>query len=257
METKPQVSFIIVNYNSRRFLRDCISSVKKNSASLSCEIIIANNDSDVLNFPEAKILSLKNNLGFGAGCNAGAKIAQGEILCFLNPDTEILASIKKIINYFSTDKRIGVIGPKLITQENKTQYWCAGVETNLWNILRNNLGFPKSKKIWNSQESVECDWVSGAALFIKKSVFREVQGFDEDFFVYYEDEDLCKRVKEKRYKIIYFPEFTVRHFGGKSFENKKNQKESYYKSQDYYFKKHFGKISTNLLKLIRGLALIK
>jgi len=236
-----RISFIIVNYKSYSFLKNCLNSIHKNSGDLSYEIIIVNNDDVALDFPGIETVNLKKNIGFGAGCNAGAKIAQGEILCFLNPDTEILDNIKKIINYFGTDNNMGVIGPKLITRKNKTQQWCAGAETNLWNILRNNLGFPRSKKIWNSQKPVECSWVSGAALFIKKNIFNEARGFDENFFMYYEDEDLCKRVREKGYKIIYFPEFTVRHLCGKSFNSRIKQKKYFYTSMIYYFKKHFWK----------------
>lgn len=257
METKPQISFIIVNYNSRKLLDNCISSIRSNASSFFYEIIIANNDSAVLSVPESKVINLKNNRGYGAGCNAGVKIAQGEILCFLNPDTEISKDIKDIIRYFNTDKKTGIIGPKLITLENKTQQWCAGTETSLWNTLRNNLGFSKSKNIWTSQKPTKCAWVSGACLFILKELFSALDGFDENFFMYFEDEDLCKRVRENGHKVIYFPEFTVRHLGGKSFGEKKEQKKLFYESQDYYFKKHFGKIKHNLLKLIRRLVLIK
>lgn len=257
-----KISFIIVNYKSQQFIPACLSSIKNSCRDVDFEIIIANNDNAVSDFPEVKIVNLEKNRGFGAGCNAGAKIAQGEILCFLNPDTKILENIDKIINCFNnyhsresgnpvnksvsesrikcgmTFENIGIIGPRLITQDGQTQNWCAGCETNLWNLIRNNLSFPKSKKIWTSQKTVECDWVSGAALFIKKELFDRLNGFDEKFFMYFEDEDLCKRARILGYKVIYFPKFSVRHFGGKSFTGKFKQKKLYYSSLIQYLSKN-------------------
>ncbi|MFH0969722.1 MAG: glycosyltransferase family 2 protein [Patescibacteria group bacterium] len=238
MEERTKISFIIVNYNSKKFLGNCISSIRRNTISFPYEIIIVNNDSTALDFPETKIINLNNNLGFGTGCNAGAKIAQGEILCFLNPDTEILDNIKKILEYFNINNKLGIIGPKLITQENKTQHWCAGYEPSLLDLIKNNLGLYGSKKIWESERAIEADWISGACLFIKKDIFQKIGGFDKKFFMYYEDVDLCKRVREKGYKVIYFPEFKVKHLSGRSFNSKIKQKKYLYISLIYYFKKH-------------------
>jgi hypothetical protein len=94
-------------------------------------------------------------------------------------------------------------------------------------------------------------------MFIRKELFEKLKGFDENFFMYFEDVDLCRRVRNLGYKILYYPEFIIKHFGGKSFDSKKEQQELYYKSQDYYFQKHFGKIKVNLLKLIRMIVIIK
>lgn len=252
MEIK--ISFIIVNYKSRELLEKCISSIKRTALSFSHETIIVSNDGEVFNFPEIKTINLENNLGFGVGCNAGAKIAQGEILCFLNPDIEIISNdFQKIISEFENDPKLGIIGPKLVTENNKVQEWGAGKEINFFDIIGNNLGFKRSRKIWTSEKRVECAWVSGACLFIKKNLFERLNGFDEKFFLYFEDIDLCKRIKKFGYKIIYFPKFVIKHFGGRSFENKKYQKKYYYSSQDYYFQKHFGKIHYFLLKITRRL----
>ena len=254
MERKPQISFIIVNYNSKDYLEKCLASVFNNTQNISKEIIVVNSCDDILTHSEdIKIITALENKGFGYACNVGAKAAQGETLCFLNPDTEIVSDyFEKIISEFEKDSAIGIIGPKLVDENNNIQEWCAGKEVNLSDILLNNIGLKRSKKIWESNESVECAWVSGACLFIKKELFEKLKGFDENFFLYFEDIDLCQRARNLGYKIIYNPKFTVKHFGGKSFEDKKKQKKLYYESQDYYFEKHFGKIATNLLKLIRS-----
>ena len=238
MEQTTEISFIIVNHKNEKFIPQCLSTLAKNCEGINFEIIVVNNDNSNSSFPSAKIINLEKNLGYGHACNAGVKIATGETLCFLNPDTEILSDIKDIVGYFDSQENIGIIGPKLITEKNEVQWWCAGVEMNLWNIVKNKLGFIESKKIWNSPKTIECDWVSGACLFIHKNIFEELNGFDEKFFMYFEDMDLCRAREEKGYKIIYFPAWNVKHLGGKSFDNRLKQKKLYYSSLIHYFKKN-------------------
>ena len=280
METKTQLSFIIVNYKNSAYLDRCLASIFENVATEK-EIIIVNNCSEYSKiFENVKILNISENKGFGNACNIGAKEAQGGILCFLNPDTEIISNdFEKILNCFNarhscesrnlhnrntTDSRnrrflvkpemteeIGIIGPKLVDENDNVQEWIAGREITLSDIILNNLGLKRSRKIWESEKGVECAWVSGASMFIRKELFDSLNGFDENFFMYFEDVDLCQRARKLGYKILYYPEFIVRHFGGKSFENKKEQKKYYYSSQDYYFKKHFGKIKAKILKTLR------
>lgn len=253
MENKPEISFIIVNYKDNPYLNGCLASIFKNAATINKEIIIVNNCSKYSDTLEnIKILEISENKGFGNACNIGAREAQGDILCFLNSDTEIVSSdFEKIVSEFNDNPKIGIIGPKLIGNDNIVQEWSAGREINLSDIILNNSGIKRSKKVWESKEKIKCDWVSGACMLIKKDLFNRLNGFDEKFFLYFEDVDLCKRAGDLNYKILYFPEFTIKHFGGKSFENKKEQKKYYYSSQDYYFQKHFGKMKPVILKLLR------
>lgn len=238
METELKISFITVNFKGEKYISDCFSSIRKNCPDLNFEIILVNNGDSRPSIENVKIVNLEKNLGFGNACNEGAKIATGEILCFLNLDTEILENVKRVVDLFDDNREIGIIGPKLITPEDETQKWCAGFETSLWNLIRNKLGCPRSKKIWESEKAIKCDWVSGACLFIRKNIFQDLGGFDEKFFMYFEDMDLCKRVRNLDYKVLYFPDFHVKHLGGKSFDSKFSQKKLYYSSLIRYFKKH-------------------
>lgn len=255
MESKQKISFIIINYKDSPYLDKCIASIFKNATNFPREIIIVNNLSKYFNISQnVKILEISENKGFGNACNIGAREAQGKIFCFLNPDTEMISNdFEKIISEFEKDKKIGIIGPKLINENNNIQEWCVGVERNFWDIAKNNFGLKSSQKIWKSEKKTECAWVSGASMFIRKDLFEKLGGFDEKFFLYFEDTDLCKRARNLNYKILYFPKFTVKHFGGRSFDSIKEQKKHYYSSQDYYFEKHFGKITANLVKLISRL----
>ncbi len=260
MQNSKKLSVIIVNFRSEHYLHKCLASVYNALAFIDPEIIIVNNDPEAgleeiaKIFPQAKIISHQKNSGFGAASNLGAQNAQGEYLFFLNPDTEISGDLSgNPQNFFKelSDERTGIVAPRLLDGNGKTQEWSVGAEVGLWDIIRNNLGFPKSKKIWESSEKIDVDWASGAALLIKKDLFGRAGGFDEKFFMYFEDMDLCRRVRQKNKRIVYFPDFKVKHFCGGSATGKKEQKESFYRSQDYFFEKHLGKTQTVFLKILR------
>jgi GT2 family glycosyltransferase len=235
------ISFIIVNYQSDNYLAQCISSIKEKILDIDYEVIVVNNSNLKIELPsEVKALNMGKNVGYGSGCNAGAKLAQGEILCLLNPDTEIISkNVFNIIEKFDEDKNIGAIGTRLVTPEGKTQPWCAGKDFDIWQLFKNNLGWIDSKKIWESEKEILADWVSGAALFVKKEVFGKIGGFEEKFFMYAEDMDLCKRVRIAGYKILYCPQFNILHKGGKSRDNLFSQKMQFFKSTLLYLIKWF------------------
>ncbi|HLN19368.1 MAG TPA: glycosyltransferase family 2 protein [Patescibacteria group bacterium] len=251
------ISIIIVNYQSKKRLDGCLTSIFGNILSkISGEVILVNNDSNetleeyINRFNNLRILNNRENAGFSRACNQGAGIAQGEILLFLNPDTEILSdNIEDVLKILKTNNSI--VGARLIDSQNKTHRWSAGRKINLYDLLRNNLQIPRSKKIWNSKNSISADWVSGTSLFIKKKDFEKLNGFDENFFMYFEDIDLCRRAKKGGLKIIYYPTFSIFHFGGESYGDKFEQKDNYFASQEYYFKKHCGPLQTMLLKILR------
>ncbi len=239
-----RLSFVIVNYYSEKYLVQCISSIKEKVLSVDYEIIIVNNDTASLtsflirkeSLKELNIQIIDNgkNIGFGAACNVGAKKAQGEILCFLNPDTEIvLDNICNLLKEFE-DVKLAVIGPRLITENNKTQWWCAGKDVNFWQLLKNNFGIIESKNIWENSKEILTDWVSGAAMFARKDIFEKIGGFDEKFFMYVEDIDFCRRIREAGFNVLYYPEFVVLHKGGKSWKNLIEQKYQFFKSTLYY-----------------------
>ena len=254
-----EISIIILNYKSEHHLENCIASLQKNLFGISHEIIIINNDSASIKVlaptENLHIINNKKNDGFAKACNKGAAIAHGKILLFLNPDTKLLSgNVMDLIMAFH-DPSVGVVSPQLITTWGEVQEWSVGYELTLAEILRNNLGFVRSKKLWKKDVATQPDWTSGAALAITKDLFEEIEGFDEKFFMYFEDVDLCKRVREKSLKIITLPTIKVLHLCGQSSSSATQQKNYYYASQDYYFKKHFGRFHLFFLKLFRAGAL--
>ena len=250
------ISFIIVNYRSEHFLKNCIYSIIKHAPSLSWELIIVNTDENVLvldlRLNNMRIINLCKNVGFSNACNLGSAQAKGRVLFFLNPDTIIHSfDIKKLFEA-TLETNVGIVAPKLIGEDGNTQDWSSGFEINLWSLIKNNLGHINSKKIWNTDNGIlEVDWVSGAAFLIKKSLFSKFNGFDEKFFLYFEDVDLCRRIRLNNYKILLMCDVKITHLSGKSSINNKLKKKQYFVSQDYYFKKHFGNIKSRIIKMLR------
>jgi len=253
------LSVIIVNYRSKNFLNTCLASLYSLYENKVLEVIIFNNDknedlADIINkFPQTKILDERTNIGFGSAHNKAEKIAQGKYLLLLNPDTEIISGLERALELFEQNINLGIIGANLTTQTGATQPWIAGVSPGLFDLLKNNCGIIASKRIWESKETLPADWVSGGAMFVRRDVFKKISGFDENFFMYFEDIDFCKRARAIKAEIRYCPAIKIKHVGGGSFKSKKEQKTLYYTSQDYFFQKHFGKNKARLLQLMRKL----
>lgn len=249
------ISIISVNYNSKEYLEKLLSSIEKHLKSNDIELIVVNNDEKKLKLRQSSIkvniVHKGKNIGFGTASNIGAQKAKGEWLLFANPDIEFIdASLKKTIDFLNKNKNVAIIGPQIIQFSTKNpQPWTSGEKTSLTQILfRNTIGKP-----WNKKTSTSVDWVSGTALLISKKQFSNIGGFDEAFFMYFEDQDLCLRVKDSDKKILFYPDFKILHHDGKSWNNKKLQKSYYYKSQDIFFQKHHKFLQRQALKIIRKL----
>ena len=258
-EFSKKLSIIIIPFHSAGHLERCVVSIyQKLGDSFSWEIILVNNDKDQdvaefpMDFSKIKLLDHKKNVGFGAGMNLGANLAEGEFLLLLNPDTEIISEdIFRVFDEFSKDDNIGIIGGGIADRKNQNQEWSAGKELSIYNLVRNNLGVSRSEAIWNSPEKVECDWVAGTVMFIKKDLFEKLGGFDERFFMYFEDVDLCRRARHLGKKVIFFPELKIFHGSGESYKDKRLQKKHYYDSMEKYFQKNHGWLSWIIVKIFR------
>ncbi|MFH1427092.1 MAG: glycosyltransferase family 2 protein, partial [Patescibacteria group bacterium] len=188
--------------------------VVDNNSRDDIKIILANT------FPKVKIISSEKNLGMGAGNNLGIREARGEVLLILNPDTIIKNnSIKILFNYLKNNQTVGIVAPKLIYPDNKLQISCFREWKFFTPILRRTFLGKLTKKHLNNflmndfdhNTIKEVDWIMGSCFLIKKEVFNIVGNFDERFFMYFEDSDLCRRVRNAKYQVIYNPEAIVIH----------------------------------------------
>ena len=135
----------------------------------------------------------------------------------------------------------------MLFRSQKPQPWTSGKQTTLKRILfRNTFGAP-----WKKSLPLETDWVSGTGLLVRKSSFFQIGGFDEKFFMYFEDQDLCLRMKKAGHQVFFLPFFVIGHFDGKSWRNPRQKKMAFYQSQDLFFQKHRPKWEGWLLKVFR------
>ncbi|MEH2437883.1 MAG: glycosyltransferase family 2 protein [Nostoc sp.] len=247
------VSIILVNYNGKEILPDCLNSIEKFIDIPSYEIIIVDNASSdnsiellAINYPQIHVVKQIENRGFGAGNNAGAKVASGEFLFLLNTDTVLTSNIlPHLIELMQEDPQVGIIGPKLLNPDGslqisvspalgiKGEYQARKMHQDYLNISQQSLIEQEF------QEIKEVDIVVGAAFFIRSSLFHELSGFDENFFMYFEESDLCQRAQYQGYKIIYTPHVSLIHLKGYSIQKAANiMSIEYRRSQIYYYQKH-------------------
>jgi len=254
METRPQLSIIIINYQSANYIQLCLDSFQVALSSLNHEIIIVNNDPTEQDFSFIavdKIISLKRNMGFSFAANIGARQASGDMLLFLNPDTTFeFGNFTTLMDHLKNNKPVGIIGLQLTNAFGEKELENYGEKITPLQLIRNNI-FPKKNTPTTVSRAV--DWVSGGALLIKKYAFEKLEGFDEHFFMYYEDVDLCFRAKKLGFSVIFWPAISFHHAAGKSFNNIQEQKKFYYQSQHYYFQKHFGKLTAFFIDILRKL----
>ncbi|MCX7878072.1 MAG: glycosyltransferase [Ignavibacteria bacterium] len=232
------ISVIIVNYNVKELLEQCVKSVLEASDGFNLEIIIVDNNSYDGSFSylsdifkddkRIKLIPSKVNLGFSKANNLAAKQASGEYLLFLNPDTVIREdTLTKTIEFYRSHDNVGGLTCKVILPNGKLDLACRRSfptpSIAFYRIIGLSKIFPRSKVFGrynltylDENQTYEVDSIVGAFMLIKKSVFDEVKGFDEDYFMYGEDIDLCFRIKKAGYKIYYYPETSIIHYKGES-----------------------------------------
>jgi len=247
------VSIILVNYNGFEVLPDCLSSIEKFIHSPNHEIILVDNASTdgslelvAEKYPQIRLIRQSKNLGFGAGNNVGAKIASGEFLFLLNTDTVLTSNIlPDLIDLMNANAQVGIIGPKLLNPDGSLQISVSpalGIKGE-YQARQMHQAYQNSSNLnlieQKFQEIQEVDIVVGAAFFIRASLFQALGGFDENFFMYFEESDLCQRAQYLGYKIIYTPHVSLIHLRGYSIQKVANAMAiEYRRSQIYYYQKH-------------------
>lgn len=235
----PRISLIFVNYRSAFELAlalEALFSYERDQTLF--EVIVVNNDTSEERVLTAlakqfsfRLFSRPENEGFGTAANFGASQARGSIVGFLNPDTLWQGQIlPRVAHSFSSVKEKKILGLTLTNEQGEQEAFSSGSFPRLRTLLLNNAGWRERKQ--------NPDWVSGGAFFVAKQDFQELQGFDEGFFLYFEDVDFCVRARRHGIAIVSDPELRVFHRGGKSFVSESAQKRFFYASQEQYYAKH-------------------
>lgn len=262
-----QLSVIILNYNVQYFLEQCVLSVQKALQGIESEIIVVDNFSQdgscemiKKRFPFVKLIENKENLGFPKGNNIGVVHAQGRYLCILNPDTVVAEdTFSKLLHFVTStqfeslpaNQPLGIIGCKLIDGTgNFLPESKRGVPTP-WVALTKIFGlynfFPKFRVFnqyyaqhLNENESGQVSVLVGAFMFMKRELYLEVGGFDENCFMYSDDIDLSYLVEKAGYQNYYFHETSVIHYKGESTVRDEKYLRRFKEAMQFFYKKHFG-----------------
>lgn len=277
MSKRIDLSIIIVSYNTKDLTKASIDSVIKKTHGIEYEIIVVDNDSkdgskemlEIYAQKEKRLVYIQTgeNLGFGKANNVGIKQSQGKYILLLNSDTEIKDNmLKQMINYMEKNPKIGVSSCALMNKDGSLQGTGGGFP-NLGRIFAwmffiedipfidrlfipfhpmHPMSFYKGGELFSKKRQL--DWVTGAFLLMKNEVIKEAGMFDEDYFMYVEEVELCFRIKKAGWQIWYFPAWSIVHYGGASGGGEFSLL-SEYKGIKLFYKKHMNKLENCFLDL--------
>jgi len=268
------LTVIILNWNTRDDLRVSLGSIFEQEFRHSIEVIVADNASEDgsremvrLEFPKARLVEHEGNIGFCAGNNRAIPQDPGRYVLFLNADTRVTpCALDTLIDFADSAPDAGIIGPKLLNQDGSLQYSCRRFPNMGAGFFRNTpLGrlFPKNRYTqdylmsdWDHASMRDVDWVSGAALMIRRETLAKVGGFDEGFYMYCEDVDLCYRAQKAGWRVVYFPDSVIYHIIGRSSDQVPTRATFYFHTSMYrFYKKHYARSTSVFIRplIIPGL----
>jgi GT2 family glycosyltransferase len=283
-----QLSVIILNYNVRYFLEQCVLSVLNALETIEGEIIVIDNNSSddscemmKQRFPNVKLIQNDENIGFPKGNNIGVSQGKGEYICILNPDTVVAEdTFVKVLAFAQKQSDLGILGCKLIdgvgnflpeSKRGVPTPWVAFTKiTGLYKFLPASEIFGKYyAQHLNENQTGKVDILVGAFMLMKRDLYLEARGFDEDCFMYSDDIDLSFRVLKAGKSNYYFHETTVIHYKGESTIKDETYMKRFQEAMNFFYKKHFkvslffslfmklGIVFFSLVKMFQGKPRIK
>lgn len=258
MSRAVDLTIAIVNWNTGRFLGCCLDSISGQPSDLACEMVVVDNASSdgstaaISAFPKVRLILNQENLGFARASNQALQEAHGRYFLLLNPDTEVRpGALEAMVTFMDEHPDAGALGCQLLNPNGTIQVSC-GHFPNLANMALESLGlsrlYPKSKRVarfkmtyWSHDEEREVDQPSGACLMIRRAAWEQVGPLDERFFMYFEEVDLCYRLKKAGWRIFFTPRAQVVHYGGGSSRQHIDVRVVVlYQSLIRFFQKHYG-----------------
>jgi N-acetylglucosaminyl-diphospho-decaprenol L-rhamnosyltransferase len=254
----PDLSIVIVSWNVRDLLQACLESIQASQWESRPEVIVVDSASSDGTpqmvhdqFPWVRLIEAGHNVGFSKGNNMGIKVSTGRYVLLLNPDTKLLGeALSEMMGFMESHPQVGVLGPQLLNEDMSIQSSRRRFPT-LWTAFFESTWLQPyaPRRILDSyfmcdhpdNQIAEVDWVTGAAMLVRREVIEQVGGFDEGFFMYSEELDWQRRIRSAGWQIVYFPQAQIVHYGGKSSEQVTAQRHIYFQtSKIRYFRKHHG-----------------
>lgn len=233
-----KLSIIILTWNDLKVIGNCLQSIYVSTHAIEFEVIISDNGSTDgsieyvrKNFPQVNLIENGANLRFAKGNNVGIRASRGEYVLILNPDTIIHeGTLDKLVAYADAHSEAGAFGCLVQNADGSYQEsarpmytirseWCTSLGTGWLGHLIKWLE-PGSYVGWQGQNERTVGWLSGCFILIHRELLKKLDGFDEQFFYYYEDTDLCRRIWQSGHSILFYPHCSITHLGGQSTKNR-------------------------------------
>ncbi len=258
--TSPEISICIVNFNAKEYLRACLYSIETKTTRTSYELIVVDNHSqdgsaEMLReeFPEVTLIENDANEGFSRPMNKALKRARGRCYLLLNPDTLFENDVPGLLSaYLDSHPDVGIVGPKVLNPDGTLQAPCKRSEARPRDVFMYFSGlakrFPKDPRFsgytlayLDEDETHNVDGVSGSCMLVRRTLAEQIGYLDERFFAYQEDADYCIRARKAGWKVVYYPDAKIIHFGGKGGSKVKPVQSiiAWHYSYYQYYKKHF------------------
>src|SRR5208282_503066 len=254
-----KLSIVIICWNDLKVIANCLKSIFDETNHFDFEVIVSDNGSTDGSvefirerFPEVQIVENNANLGFAKGNNAGIRVAQGEYILILNPDTVILnRALEKLVAFADRHPEAGAFGCRVLNSDGSYQGparpfptiwadWVAALCLRRLEYL-SPVFVSDTYTTWKGDTEQVIDWQSGCCVMFRSSLLKQVGGFDEQFFYHFEEVDLCRRIWNAGCQIVYTPEAVVTHLGGQSVNRFPLRFELVkLRSRYLYYYKHFG-----------------
>jgi len=255
-----KTSVIVLSYNTRELTLNCLRQFATEADRAGWQIILVDNashDETVpavrREFPQVEVICSEENLGFAAGNNLGLRKASGQAVILLNSD--VLAPFTTLVRLpalLEAYPQAAILSPQLLTASGAPQAFAYGNDPTLPYLSKRGLYrlFRRGDlHDWGVRSPLEVDWVSGACMCVRRAAFEQVGLLDEHFFLYFEDNDWCLRMRKAGWKVMYIPTFAVVHLGGQSWSAARVASHHYRNSLRYFYQKHYGLLATWLLTI--------
>ncbi len=263
-DTQPELSIVILNWNTRELLAQCIDEIVRHIGNITHEVVVVDNASTdgsqgllAERFAWVHLIQNTDNVGFARANNRGMRESRGTNLLLLNTDAFVQAnSLQAMLHVLQTQPRAGIVGAHLLNADGSFQ----ASHTPFPSLLQEFLILSGLGRILRGprypsrgpEENIgpqQVDYVEGAALLVRRAAFEKAGGLDEGFFMYAEEVDWCYMMKQAGWQVWYAPEAKITHLGGASSKNRKTAREAdLYRSRVRFFRKHHGAVPAALLK---------
>ncbi len=264
-----RLSIIIVSWNTRDLLADCLDSVYAYPPNGRFEVIVVDNASSdgspamaQAQFPQVRLIAKEENIGFALGNNEAIPLCAGEYILLLNPDTVVKPdALESLVQYLERHADVGAVGSRLLNPDGSLQTSCYPaplLRRELWRLFHLDALYPVGEyhmRQWPVDVPRDVDVIKGASLLFRRVVLETVGFLDGRYFMYSEEVDLCYRVRQAGWRLVWVPQSQVVHYEGQSTKQvAADMFMQLYRGKLMYFRKHYGRFAGALYKLILGAA---